>query len=187
MRSARGRLVLFDFGNLACPQHACARPHDELPGIGLSEIISGRNDGGTPRRSRWPQWHRTAVLSGVCVTKTQIRTIWGAARRRRYALRCARSAEPVAKPAHPCSMSGAFSPRCNSSRKILGVGANAARPMRRRDRRTRDGSFRLASLVLLVKTGKAQIEHMFSGLPPTTDIRQHLARRFRARTGPPIG
>jgi hypothetical protein len=43
---------------------------------------------------------------------------------------------------HPCSLSGVFSPNCNSQRKISGSCANAAHPVRRHGRRTRDGSSR---------------------------------------------
>jgi hypothetical protein len=59
-----------------------------------------------------------------------------------HATQCVRPAERRARPVHPCPMSSAFSKCCNNySRKILGLGANAARPMRRHGRRTRAGLF----------------------------------------------
>jgi hypothetical protein len=66
-------------------------------------------------------------------------------RRPAHVTQCVRPAERRARLVHPCPMSSAFSKCCNNySRKILGLGANAARPMRRHGRRTRDGSFRSA-------------------------------------------
>src|SRR5262249_5255350 len=56
--------------------------------------------------------------------------IGDAARQPGHSTRCVRSAEPSARPVHPCPMSGMFSRCCSSSRKILGFCANAVRPMR---------------------------------------------------------
>jgi len=52
------------------------------------------------------------------------------ARRPGHATRYGQPAEPGARPAHLCPMSGAFSRCCNRSHNISGLGANAARLMR---------------------------------------------------------
>src|ERR1700730_11936441 len=91
-------------------------------------------------------WITRRHASAPCVCrKLRFGRIGDEVRRPAHATQCVRPAEQRARPVHPCPMSGAFSKCCNNySRKILGLGANAARPMRRHGRRTRDGLSRSA-------------------------------------------
>ena len=70
------------------------------------------------------------TMSRCVCRKLRFEHIGDVSRRPWHATRCVRSAEPGARQAHPCPMNGAFARCCNSSRKILGLGANAVRPMR---------------------------------------------------------
>ena len=76
-----------------------------------------------------------STLSGrsrsTCVCrKLRFEHIADVTRRPWHEIRCVRSAEPGARRVHPCPMNGAFARCCNSSRKILGLGANVVRPIR---------------------------------------------------------
>jgi hypothetical protein len=65
---------------------------------------------------------------GTCVYgKLRFERIGDAGRRPGHAIRCVRCAEPGARRAHPCLMSGAFSRCCNNSHKILGLSASVLR------------------------------------------------------------
>ena len=78
-----------------------------------------------------PGFLGTVVGSDLCAyRKVRFGRTGDEARRPGHATRCGQPAEPGARPANLCPMSGAFSRCCNRSHKILGLGANAARLMR---------------------------------------------------------